>query len=133
MTRVSDAQAAERLSALLRGRYTDFVEQVLKKGRAVPQEWSAMSVGQMSRRLRLRFDMTQRQLAVLAGLPHSKVAKIERGQDVRLSTLRQLFAGFGCALLLVPVSPLSADKLRRRTRDLAEQGRIPPHRRYPRK
>ncbi len=130
---MSDGEAAGRLAALLKSMPPDLVEQVIRKGRAVPEDWRRMSTAQMVRRLRGRFDMTQRQLAVLAGLPHSKIAKIEGGQNVRLSTLQQLFAGLGCGLLVLPVASLSAEGLWRRTRDFAAEGRIPRHRRYPRK
>ncbi|MBI5211278.1 MAG: helix-turn-helix transcriptional regulator [Elusimicrobia bacterium] len=77
--------------------------------------------------------MTQRQLAALAGLPHSKVAKIEGGQDVQLGTLRQLFAGYGCGLVIIPLSTSTAEELWHRTHALSDAGHIPRRRRYPRR
>lgn len=103
MGRMNDAAAAGQLAVLLK----------------------TLPVADMVRRLRERFDLTQRQLALLAGLPHSKVAKIEAGQDVRLSTIYQLFAGLGCGLALLPVSRLGAEDLWRRTHDLCGEGQIP--------
>lgn len=120
-----DAAAASQLSALLKTLPSDVVDDVLKLGRAAPTRWRGFSVADMIRRLRGRFDLTQRQLAILAGLPHSKVVKIEAGQDVRLSTLYQLFAGFGCGLALLPVSRLDAEDLWRRFHDLCGKGLIP--------
>ncbi|MFA5138232.1 MAG: helix-turn-helix transcriptional regulator [Elusimicrobiota bacterium] len=133
MGRPTDAEALVRLKELLKSLPPDVIEQVLKVGRTVPEDWVKLSTAGMVKRLRRRFDMTQRQLGGLSGLPHSKVAKVEKGQDVRMSTLRQLFAGFGCGLLILPVCCLDAEDLWRRTDLMAEKGYVPRHRRYPRK
>lgn len=133
MGRTDDAAAASQLAALLKTLPADTVDEVLKLGRAAPERWRRLRVADMVRHLRERFDLTQRQLALLAGLPHSKVAKIEAGQDVRLSTIYQLFAGLGCGLALLPVSRLGAEDLWRRTHDLCGAGQIPRRRRYPRR
>ena len=133
MGQVSDAEAAQRLAELLKTMPQDSVAQALEHGRRLSADWRAMSAAELVLRLRRRFDMTQRQLAALAGLPHSKVNKVESGQDVRLSTLRRLFAGFGCGLAIVPVCRLSAEELWRRTHELAGEGRIGRRRRYSRR
>ncbi|MEK7857943.1 MAG: helix-turn-helix transcriptional regulator [Elusimicrobiota bacterium] len=111
----------------------DTVNEVLIQARTLPDDWPHTSPAMISKRLRHRFEMTQRQLAAFSGLPHSKVAKIEGGQDVRVSTLVQLFAGFGCGLAFLPVSPLSADRLWHRTHNISFECGVPRHRRFSRK
>jgi DNA-binding Xre family transcriptional regulator len=133
MGRLSDAEALERLKAALEAMPPDLVEQVIQHARRAPGEWRAMTAADMVKRLRHRFDMTQRQLAALSGFPHAMVARIERGQDIRLSTLLQLFAGFGCSLVLLPVSALSAEALWRRPNDLGGMRFIPRKRRWSRR
>ncbi|MBI4385808.1 MAG: helix-turn-helix transcriptional regulator [Elusimicrobia bacterium] len=133
MDHSKDIQAVAKLGRLLKSLPPDPIELALRQARTLPPEWRSLSIGRVSRALRRRFDMTQRQLALLAGLPHSKVAKIENGQDVRLNTLRRLFMGFGCELLVLPLAHLSAEKLWRRTHDLADLGLIPRRRRYSRR
>lgn len=128
MGRLSDAKAAELLRQELSKPYRDIVAEVLEAGRRLPEQWRQTSMADLVEWMRRRFGLTQRQLALLAGLPHSKIAKIERGQDVQLSTLAQVFAGLGCELVIVPRSPLSAQRLWRRTADLASQGVIPRRR-----
>jgi transcriptional regulator with XRE-family HTH domain len=94
---------------------------------------AGLSAADMVKWLRHRFDMTQRQLAALSGFPHAMIARIESGQDVRLSTLRQLFAGFGCELVVLPASPLGAEQLWRRTDALGCLRLIPRKRRWSRR
>lgn len=133
MRRANDSQALKKLAELLKSAPEDPLEQVLRHGRSVPEYWRQQTLADMARRLRRRLDMTQRQVAALAGLPHSKVSKIEAGQDVQISTLCQLFAGFGCGLVILPLSRLSAEELWRRTHALCDDGHIRRRRRYPRK
>jgi hypothetical protein len=133
MGRLSDAEALERLKDMIKTMPPDLVDQVIRHGRSAPGEWRAMTAADMVKRLRHRFDMTQRQLAALSGLPHAMIARIEHGQDIRLSTLYRLFAGFGCGLVLLPVSRLSAEGLWRRTHDLAGLRFIPRKRRWSRR
>lgn len=133
MGRLSDAEALERLKETLRTLPPDLVEQVIRHGRSVPGEWRAMTAADMVKRLRHRFDMTQRQLAALSGFTPAMIARIERGRDIRMSTLYQLFAGFGCDLLVLPASRLSAEDLWRRTDDLGCSRCIPRKRRWSRR
>lgn len=133
MGRLSDAEVLERLKAALETMPPDLVEQVIQHARRTPGEWRAMTAAGMVRRLRHRFDMTQRQLAALSGFPHAMIARIEQGQDIRLSTLRQLFAGFGCGLVLLPVSALDAEALWRRPHNLGGMRLIPRKRRWSRR
>ena len=47
--------------------------------------------------------LTQSELAVRAGVQQSLVARVERGRDVRLSTMRRLYEALGYRVLLVPL------------------------------
>lgn len=133
MTRPSDVEALNALKQLLKSRPMDSIDEAIKLGRKLPSEWRGSSVADMVVWLRRRFDMTQRQLAVLSGLSPAQIANIEKGQDAQWSTLCQLFAGFGCGITIVPTSRLGAEELWRRTHDLGSDGHIPRRRRYPRK
>lgn len=48
-------------------------------------------------------NMTQKQLAEKAGVDQSLVARVERGRDVRLSTMRRLYEALGYRMLIVPL------------------------------
>jgi DNA-binding XRE family transcriptional regulator len=52
---------------------------------------------------RKRDGLTQRQLAEKAGVHQSLVARVERGRDVRLSTMRRLYQTLGYHMLIVPL------------------------------
>lgn len=47
--------------------------------------------------------LTQRQLAAISGIDQSFIARVERGRDVRLSTMRRLYAALGYRMLSVPL------------------------------
>ena len=53
---------------------------------------------------RKRARLTQAELARLAGVSQSFIARVERGRDVRLSTMRRLYAALGFQMLIVPLS-----------------------------
>lgn len=107
----------------------DVIDLVLRHANELPEEWSRLETRYQVRWLRFRLGMTQRQLALLSGLPHSTIARVELGRDITVRALSQLFAGLGCGLAVVPVCRLNADALRRRTWDLEDMAVIPRHRR----
>lgn len=47
--------------------------------------------------------LTQEELARRAGVQQSLIARVERGRDVRLSTMRRLYEALGYRVLLVPL------------------------------
>lgn len=51
--------------------------------------------------------LTQTELAAKAGMQQSLVARIERGRDARLSTMRRLYHALGYRMLLVPLKMTS--------------------------
>lgn len=131
-----EATAVSKMAELL-GRNTDpfeydVVEQALRVGSTATEKWRSLHQGAAARALRERVDLTQRQLGLLSGLPHSKIALIERGQDVRLSTLRKYYAGCGLELLLLPRGPESALAMYERVIGLMREGIIDRRRRYAR-
>src|SRR4051812_3293322 len=106
MRNSKDAYAARQLAELLKSMppvRRDPLDVAFRLGRMMPSVWKEIPLGELSKWLRERAEMTQRQLADLTGLPHAAIARIEMGRDVRLSTVYQLFAGFGCGLALLPV------------------------------
>lgn len=48
-------------------------------------------------------NLTQAELAAAAGMQQSLVARVERGRDARLSTLRRLYQALGYRMLIVPL------------------------------
>lgn len=57
---------------------------------------------------RQRLSLSQQELARRQALPQSQISRAERGEDLRLSTLRQLARGLGLEVVLVPVAALTA-------------------------
>ena len=121
---MGDAKALARLQAILADS-SDLIAEVLRQADRPPARWRELSLGRGLRWLRIRLGLKQRQAAELAGMTQSQVAKIERGRDIRLSTLRRLLAGYGCAPLLLPLSDKTIEQLRRRTDELFPQMKIP--------
>lgn len=68
--------------------------------------WAGWTHGEALRRLRLRRGLKRYQLAALAGVSASLVGRLEKGADVRLSTLRRLYAALGCRPLILPADGL---------------------------
>jgi transcriptional regulator with XRE-family HTH domain len=72
----------------------------------VASEISDIAAGLRAARERAR--LSQQELARRQGLPQSQISRAERGEDLRLSTLRQLARGLGLEVVLLPVASLSA-------------------------
>lgn len=107
----------------------DWTSEVLNLARAVPETWKELPPHILLRLLRLRLGMTQDQLARLSGLSRTQIVMIEKGRDVLLGTLRRVFAGLGCRLVLLADCSLAIGDLQQRAARLAAEGRIPARRR----
>ena len=59
-------------------------------------------LGTVLRRARKLMGWSQRDLAARTGLRQSHIQRVERGEDVRLSTLEKLAAAFDADIVLVP-------------------------------
>jgi transcriptional regulator with XRE-family HTH domain len=84
----------------------DSVREALAFAESAPPDFASWPVHVCLRRLRIRFGLNRKQLAAKAGVSASLVGRAEKGADVRLSTLRKLYAAFGCRLLALPVGAL---------------------------
>jgi predicted transcriptional regulator len=84
----------------------DPVREALAYGEAAPERFASWPVHEGLRRLRIRFGLNRKQLALKARVSASLVGRAEKGADVRLSTLRRLYAALGCRLLAVPAGGL---------------------------
>lgn len=94
----------------------DPVRDAIVAGERAPAEWSGWTLGYAVRRLRIRFGLNQKQMAYLAGVPPSVLCRVEREQDVRLSSLRKIFAAVGCRAVILPSggsATLDAEKIAR--------------------
>lgn len=80
----------------------DPVREALLHGEDAPAAFASWPAREVLRRLRIRLELNRRQLAAKAGVSASLVGRAEQGADVRLSTLRKLYAALGCRLLLLP-------------------------------
>ena len=78
------------------------LDAALEAGLGAPEPWVGLELGDALRRLRRRVRLKQGQLALMIGARQPAVSKIERGADLRLSTLRRLFDALGCDLVLLP-------------------------------
>lgn len=93
--------ALEKLEAALRDP-SDPVRDAMLHGERAPKEFASWPTHYLLRRLRIRFGLTRKELAAKAGVSASLVGRAEKGADVRLSTLRRLFAAFNCRVLVTP-------------------------------
>ena len=117
---MGDAEALVRLRASLADN-SDLIAEVLAHAGKTPDRWRNLPIGRCLRWLRIRLGLKQEQAAKLAGMTQSQVAKIERGLDVRLSTLGKLLSGYGCRPLFLPLSDQTIAQLRKRTDELFPQ------------
>src|SRR5438045_1847563 len=76
----------------------------LEAAKPVASDWRALPVGRMLRRLRREMGLHQDTLAYRVGMRQSMVSRIERGADLRLSTLRRLLVAMNCELVVLPYS-----------------------------
>lgn len=86
--------------------YADPVRDALVHGEAASSDFASWPVHECLRRLRIRFGLNGKQLAAKAGVSASLVSRAEKGADIRLSTLRKLYAALGCCLLALPAGAL---------------------------
>ena len=84
----------------------DPVRAALAHGESAPVDFASWPVCECLRRLRIRFGLNRKQLAARAAVSASLVGRAEKGADVRLSTLRKLYAALGCRLLALPAGAL---------------------------
>jgi len=85
--------------------------------------------GARLRAMRDSLDVSQRLLAEQSGVDQSDISRIERGGDVRWSTLKRLFGALGCECELVvgPADEDAEDFLRekmQKRKDRMERGRF---------
>lgn len=84
----------------------------LEAARSVPQAWRELPVGKALRRLREELGLHQWALACRIGMRQSMVSRIERGADLRVSTLRRLLEAMGCELIVLPATVRGIEGLR---------------------
>lgn len=91
------------------GKLNDFgdpVRDAIVHGEAAPAEFAAWPLPVLLRRLRIRFGLNRKQLAAKAGVSASLIGRAEKGADVRISTIRRIFAAVGCRPLVIPAGAL---------------------------
>lgn len=69
-----------------------------EQGYWAPKGGTDMGPADLVKRLRLMRGLSQRQLAVQAGVKQSHVCRLETGADLRASTLARLVVALGCKL-----------------------------------
>lgn len=82
------------------------MREAIAHGEAAPAAFASWPLPEFLRRLRIRFGMKRKELAAKAGVSASLIGRAEKGADVRLSTLRKIYAAVGCRLLCVPAGGL---------------------------
>jgi transcriptional regulator with XRE-family HTH domain len=86
--------------------WSDPVRDAIAHGEAAPAAFASWPLPEFLRRLRIRFGLKRKELAAKAGVSASVIGRAEKGADVRLSTLRKIYAAVGCRLLCVPAGAL---------------------------
>ncbi len=84
----------------------DPVRDAIAHGEAAPAAFASWPLPEFLMRLRIRFSLNRKQLAAKAGVSASLIGRAEKGADVRLSTLRKIYAAVGCRLLVLPTGAL---------------------------
>lgn len=84
----------------------DPVRDAIAHGEAAPAAFASWPLPELLRRLRIRFGLNRKQLAAKAGISASLIGRAEKGADIRLSTLRRIYAAVGCRLLAFPAGAL---------------------------
>lgn len=78
-------------------------DRIVQCAHGIPRDVGGLAPHEMIRLLRTRLHMSQAQLARRAKMPQSHLARIENGEgDPQWSTLRRIFEGLGCRLIVVP-------------------------------
>lgn len=82
-----------------------------------------LNIGHLIKAVRQQLGMSQKVLALRAGLPQSTVSRIEQGQrDASLSTLTKILEALSCDLAIVPILKEPIDTIRRKqARRIARQ------------
>lgn len=96
--------ALDRLIGVIE--FSDPVRDAVAYGEAAPADFASWPLPEVLRRLRIRFGLNRKQLAAKAGVSASLVGRAEKGADVRVSTLRKIYAAVGCRMLVLPAGAL---------------------------
>lgn len=99
------------------------LDSLLADGVRILDQQEIFSTGALIRLLRLRLNMTQRQLSIRTAIPQSTIVRIEREKTKATEkTLRKIFSAMGCTLLLIPAPRTSVeDFMREKARKIAEK------------
>lgn len=97
-----ESQRLKSLKAALKA--TDLLPHLLSYAEQVPKNWAAWPINRCLWYLRKRSRLTQAQLAKKAGIARSQLARFESGHDLRLASLRRIFAALEFGLILLPRS-----------------------------
>jgi transcriptional regulator with XRE-family HTH domain len=101
----------------------DLLNELLRTGTALPEEWRCWPPDRCFQYLRGRLEFTQDELAMKSGVAQSQISRLEGGSDALLETWRRVYSAMGFELILVPVSPLTIPELERK----AAEGRPADH------
>jgi DNA-binding Xre family transcriptional regulator len=71
---------------------------------AVPSKWLEWPFHKAFGLFRRSRGLTQAELAARAGVARCQIVHLEKGRDIRLKTLRRIFAALDCDLVLLPRS-----------------------------
>lgn len=102
---MGDLEALEALSEWMKAQPDPFRDG-LKHGESTPGSCASVELGEMLQLMRRRFRLNRVEMALRAGLSARVVSRIEKGADMRLSTLKKLFAAVGCRPVILPADVL---------------------------
>lgn len=71
---------------------------------AVPAKWLEWPFHKAFGLFRRSRGLTQDELAARAGVARCQIVRLEKGRDIRMKTLRTIFAALDCDLVLLPRS-----------------------------
>jgi transcriptional regulator with XRE-family HTH domain len=100
-----------------------FIEEIMNAAQQLKRTTRGLSIGSLIKSIRIQLGMSQKALALRAGVPQSTVSRIEKGQsDLAMSSLNKLLSALSCDLIIAPLLHDSIDNIRQRqAKKLAEK------------
>ena len=96
---------SKTLAEIIRGDFAEVAagREFLRLIEAAPPVWRERPAHFHVWLARKHARLSQAQLAARAGMSQSLIARVERGRDARLSTMRRLYEAMGYRMLIVPL------------------------------
>lgn len=91
------------------------IQEVSQASKGLKTLMLGFTIGGLVKTIRQQLGMSQKFLAMRAGIPQSTVSRIEQGQsDANMSTINKIFNALSCEVLITPILKETVDEIRRK-------------------